>query len=42
MLDDLAASPVPVVALWQGTALAGVDTINVDNRAGMDAAISTS
>ena len=40
MLDDLAASPVPVVALWQGNALAGVDTVNVDNRAGIDAAIA--
>jgi DNA-binding LacI/PurR family transcriptional regulator len=40
MLDDLAASPVPVVALWQGNALAGVDTVNVDNRVGIDVAIS--
>ena len=40
MLDDLSASRVPVVALWQGNALAGVDTVNVDNRAGIDAAIS--
>lgn len=39
MLDDLSASRVPVVALWQGSALAGVSTVNVDNRAGIDAAI---
>jgi DNA-binding LacI/PurR family transcriptional regulator len=40
MLDDLAASPVPVVAMWQGSGLAGVDTVNVDNRAGIEAAIA--
>jgi DNA-binding LacI/PurR family transcriptional regulator len=40
MLDDLSVSKVPVVALWQGTALAGVDTVNVDNAAGIGAAIS--
>ena len=40
MLDDLSASRVPVVALWQGSALTGVDTVNVDNRAGIDAAIA--
>ncbi len=35
LLDDLAASKVPVVALWTGSAPAGVDTVNVDNRAGV-------
>lgn len=40
MLDDLAASPARVVALWQGAAVAGVDTVNVDNRAGIDLVIS--
>ena len=39
LLDDLAASHVPVVALWQGTALDGVATINIDNRGGIASAI---
>jgi DNA-binding LacI/PurR family transcriptional regulator len=39
LLDDLAASNVPVVALWQGTALADVATINIDNRGGIASAI---
>jgi DNA-binding LacI/PurR family transcriptional regulator len=39
LLDDLAASNVPVVALWQGTALTGVATINIDNRGGIASAI---
>ncbi len=39
LLDDLAASHVPVVAMWQGTALAGVVTINIDNRGGIASAI---
>lgn len=39
LLDDLAASNVPVVALWQGTALDGVATINIDNRGGIASAI---
>jgi DNA-binding LacI/PurR family transcriptional regulator len=30
---------VPVVALWQGTARAGVATINIDNRGGIASAI---
>ena len=33
LLEDLAAATVPVVALWQGNALPGIDTVNVDNRA---------
>jgi DNA-binding LacI/PurR family transcriptional regulator len=39
LLDDLAASKVPVVALWTGSTLAGIDTVNVDNRAGVGLAI---
>ena len=39
LLDDLTASKVPVVALWTGSALDGVDTVNVDNRAGIGMAI---
>ncbi len=39
LLDDLAASNVPVVALWQGTALTGVATINIDNRGGIASAV---
>ncbi len=39
LLDDLAAATVPVVALWQGNALPGVDTVNVDNRAGIRLAV---
>jgi DNA-binding LacI/PurR family transcriptional regulator len=35
LLDDLAASRVPVVALWTGSAIPGIDTVNVDNRAGV-------
>ena len=39
LLDDLAGSRVPVVALWQGTELAGTPTVNVDNAAGIKAAL---
>jgi DNA-binding LacI/PurR family transcriptional regulator len=39
LLDDLAASHVPVVALWQGTALAGIATVNIDNRGGIASAV---
>lgn len=39
LLDDLQAANVPAVVLWQGTELAGVATINVDNRAGIASAI---
>jgi DNA-binding LacI/PurR family transcriptional regulator len=39
LLEDLAASRVPVVALWQGGPLPGVDTVNVDNRAGVAAGV---
>jgi DNA-binding LacI/PurR family transcriptional regulator len=40
MLDDLTRSIVPVVALWQGSAELAVPTVNVDNRAGVQAALS--
>jgi DNA-binding LacI/PurR family transcriptional regulator len=39
LLGDLKDSLVPVVALWQGTSALGVPTIDVDNRAGIRAAI---
>lgn len=39
LLDDLAASHVPVVALWQGPAQGGVATVNIDNRGGIASAI---
>jgi DNA-binding LacI/PurR family transcriptional regulator len=39
LLDDLAASHVPVVALWQGTALPGLATINIDNRGGIESGV---
>lgn len=38
-LDDLRASQTPVIALWHGTELEGVPTVNIDNRAGMVAAV---
>ena len=38
-LEDLRASQTPVVALWHGTELAGVPTVNIDNRAGIVAAL---
>lgn len=41
MIDDLKRSIVPVVALWQGgSADLGVPTVNVDNHAGVEAAVS--
>jgi DNA-binding LacI/PurR family transcriptional regulator len=39
LIDDLRASNTPVVALWQGPNLEGVPTINIDNRAGIFAAV---
>lgn len=40
LLDDLASSHVPVVALWQGSSnLDGVATIDIDNRGGIISAI---
>ena len=38
-LEDLRASQTPVIALWHGTELEGVPTVNIDNRAGMVAGI---
>jgi DNA-binding LacI/PurR family transcriptional regulator len=38
-LEDLRASQTPVIALWHGTELEGVPTVNIDNRAGMVAAV---
>jgi DNA-binding LacI/PurR family transcriptional regulator len=38
-LEDLRASQTPIIALWHGTELEGVPTVNIDNRAGMVAAI---
>jgi DNA-binding LacI/PurR family transcriptional regulator len=35
LLEDLSASKVPVVALWTGSSMAGIDTVNVDNRTGV-------
>jgi DNA-binding LacI/PurR family transcriptional regulator len=39
ILEDLRNMPVPVVAMWQGGALEGVCTVNVDNRFGIRALI---
>ena len=39
LLDDLAASHVPMVTLWQGDAVKGVHALNVDNRGGVHAAV---
>jgi DNA-binding LacI/PurR family transcriptional regulator len=39
LLDDLRDAHIPVVALWQGAALDGIETINVDNAAGVGAAL---
>jgi DNA-binding LacI/PurR family transcriptional regulator len=38
-LEDLRASQTPVIALWHGSELDGVPTVNIDNRAGMVAAL---
>jgi DNA-binding LacI/PurR family transcriptional regulator len=38
-LEDLRASQTPVIALWHGTELDGVPTVNIDNRAGMMAGL---
>jgi len=39
LIEDLREAQVPVVALWQGSALDGIRTVNVDNRAGVEAAL---
>lgn len=38
-LEDLRASQTPVVALWHGTELDGVPTVNIDNRVGIVAGL---
>jgi DNA-binding LacI/PurR family transcriptional regulator len=35
LIEDLQASPMPIVALWQGSALPGIATVNVDNESGV-------
>jgi DNA-binding LacI/PurR family transcriptional regulator len=37
LMSDLAGSRVPVVALWYGSRTIGIPTVNVDNRAGIEA-----
>ena len=39
MLEDLLHAHVPVVAMWQGSALRGIPMVNIDNRAGIRAAL---
>lgn len=39
LIADLRESAVPTVALWQGSALPGIATVNVDNEAGIRAAL---
>lgn len=39
LLGDLRASSTPVVAMWQGAAMDGVPSINIDNRIGITAAL---
>ena len=40
LLGDLKDSLIPVVALWQGSSALGVPTIDVDNEAGVRAAVA--
>ena len=39
LIEDLRASAVPTVALWQGFSVPGIATVNVDNGAGIRAAL---
>lgn len=39
LIRDLHDAAVPVVAMWQGSHLHGVHSVNVDNRAGIDAVL---
>lgn len=39
LIEDLLASPMPTVALWQGSPLPGIATVNVDNEAGVNMAL---
>jgi len=36
LIDDLRGASVPVVALWQGSRPAGIASVSVDNRAGIN------
>jgi DNA-binding LacI/PurR family transcriptional regulator len=40
LVDDLRAAHVPVVALWQGSLPRDISAVNVDNRAGIIAAVT--
>jgi len=40
LVDDLRTTAVPLVAMWQGVALPGICTVNVDNQAGTDALLN--
>jgi DNA-binding LacI/PurR family transcriptional regulator len=40
LIDDLRDAHVPAVALWQGTELHAIPSVNVDNRAGITTAIA--
>jgi DNA-binding LacI/PurR family transcriptional regulator len=39
LIEDLHDTPAPVVALWHGSRAAGLPTVTVDNRAGIDAVL---
>jgi DNA-binding LacI/PurR family transcriptional regulator len=39
LIEDLHDTRVPVVALWHGSRAAGLPTVTVDNRAGIDAVL---
>jgi DNA-binding LacI/PurR family transcriptional regulator len=40
LVRDLVEANVPVVAIWQGSSLHDISTVNVDNRAGIRAAMA--
>jgi LacI family transcriptional regulator len=39
LIEDLHDTPAPVVALWHGSRAAGLPTVTVDNRAGIEAVL---
>jgi DNA-binding LacI/PurR family transcriptional regulator len=39
LVEDLVASPIPTVALWHGSPQRGIETVNVDNKAGVEQAL---
>ena len=39
LIEDLRASAVPTVALWQGSSVPGIATVNVDNAGGVRSAL---